>query len=140
MKQFSIISSAVAAALFSQSSIAAVITGQVVDKNQQPVVNAQVHVHGKSQAVMTDAQGEFKIDVDSKGQLHVSKDNFIDKRVDINGDDQSVVVTLTPTSVETVVVYASGHASAHIVHVTLCAFSGFSPSSSSAAACTTALS
>ena len=107
MKQFSIISSAVAAALFSQSSIAAVITGQVVDKNQQPVVNAQVHVHGKSQAVMTDAQGEFKIDVDSKGQLHVSKDNFIDKRVDINGDDQSVVVTLTPTSVETVVVYAS---------------------------------
>ncbi|MDI4667979.1 TonB-dependent receptor [Pseudoalteromonas shioyasakiensis] len=107
MKQVSILSSAVAAALFSQSTMAAVITGQVLDKNQQPISNAEIHVHGKSQSVVTDKQGQFKIDVDNKGQLHISKNNFIDKRVAINGEDQNVVVTLTPTSVETVVVYAS---------------------------------
>ncbi len=107
MKQVSILSSAVAAALFSQSTMAAVITGQVLDKNQQPISNAEIHVHGKSQSVVTDKQGQFKIDVDNKGQLHISKNNFIDKRIAINGEDQNVVVTLTPTSVETVVVYAS---------------------------------
>ena len=107
MKQLSILSSAVAAALFSQSTMAAVITGQVLDKNQQPISNAEIHVHGKSQSVVTDTQGQFKIDVDNKGQLHISKDNYIDKRVAINGENQNLVVTLTPTSVETVVVYAS---------------------------------
>ncbi|MEC8226859.1 MAG: carboxypeptidase-like regulatory domain-containing protein, partial [Pseudomonadota bacterium] len=80
MKQVSILSSAVAAALFSQSTMAAVITGQVLDKNQKPISNAEIHVHGKSQSVVTDKQGQFRIDVDSKGQLHISKNNFIDKR------------------------------------------------------------
>ena len=108
MKQYSIISAAVAAALFSHSSFAAVVSGQVTDKNNQPIADADVHVHGKSKSVKTDSQGYFNIDVDNKGQLHISKNNYIDERVAINDADQTVNVSLTPTSVETVVVYASG--------------------------------
>lgn len=107
MNKLTVLSSAVAAALFSHSSFAAVISGQVLDDKQKPIANAEIHVHGKSQTVVTDKSGQFKIDVDNKGQLHISKDNYIDKRIEISGDSQSVVVNLTPTSVETVVVYAS---------------------------------
>lgn len=108
MKQYSILSAAVAAALFSHSTLAAVVSGQVTDKNNQPISDADVHVHGKAKSVKTDSQGYFKIDVDNKGQLHISKNNYIDERIAINDTDQTVNVSLTPTSVETVVVYASG--------------------------------
>lgn len=108
MKQYSMISAAVAAALFSHSAFAAVVNGQVTDNNNQPIADADVHVHGKTKSVKTDDQGYFNIDVDNKGQLHISKSNYIDERVAINDADQTVNVSLTPTSVETVVVYASG--------------------------------
>ncbi|WP_404340209.1 TonB-dependent receptor [Pseudoalteromonas mariniglutinosa] len=107
MKQYSILSAAVTAVLYSQASVAAVINGQVIDNKNQPISNADVHVHGKAHAVKTDEQGRFSIDVDNQGQLHISKNNFIDKRISINDQDQSLVVKLTATSVETVVVYAS---------------------------------
>lgn len=108
MKQYSMISAAVAAALFSHNAFAAVVNGQVTNKNNQPIAGADVHVHGKTKSVKTDDQGYFNIDVDNKGQLHISKNNYIDERVAINDADQTVNVSLTPTSVETVVVYASG--------------------------------
>lgn len=108
MKQYSMISAAVAAALFSHNAFAAVVNGQVTDNNNQPIADADVHVHGKTKSVKTDDQGYFNIDIDNKGQLHISKSNYIDERVAINDADQTVNVSLTPTSVETVVVYASG--------------------------------
>ena len=107
MTKLTLISSAVFSVLCSHSALAATVTGKITDDKNQPIENAAVHVHGKDQGVKTNAQGEFSIDVDSQSQLHVSKDNFIDSRIAVNENSNNVTVSLTPTSVETVVVYAS---------------------------------
>ena len=107
MTKLTLISSAVFSVLCSHSALAATVTGKITDDKNQPIENASVHVHGKDQGVKTNAQGEFSIDVDSQSQLHVSKDNFIDSRIAVNENSNNVTVSLTPTSVETVVVYAS---------------------------------
>ena len=107
MTKLTLISSAVFSVLCSHSALAATVTGKITDDKNQPIENAAVHVHGKDQGVKTNAQGEFSIDVDSQSQLHVSKDNFIDSRIAVNENSSNVTVSLTPTSVETVVVYAS---------------------------------
>lgn len=107
MTKLTLISSAVFSVLCSHSALAATVTGKITDDKNQPIANAAVHVHGKDQGVKTNAQGEFSIDVDSQSQLHVSKDNFIDSRIAVNENSNNVTVSLTPTSVETVVVYAS---------------------------------
>ena len=107
MTKLTLISSAVFSVLCSHSTLAATVTGKITDDKNQPIENAAVHVHGKDQGVKTNAQGEFSIDVDSQSQLHVSKDNFIDSRIAVNENSNNVTVSLTPTSVETVVVYAS---------------------------------
>lgn len=107
MTKLTLISSAVFSVLCSHSVLAATVTGKITDNKAQPIANAAVHIHGKTQAVKTNAQGEFSINVDSPSQLHISKDNFIDSRIAVNEDSNYVTVSLTPTSVETVVVYAS---------------------------------
>ncbi|MCW1717565.1 TonB-dependent receptor [Pseudoalteromonas sp. A3] len=107
MTKLTLISSAVFSVLCSHSALAATVTGKITDDKNQPIENAAVHVHGKDQGVKTNVQGEFSIDVDSQSQLHVSKDNFIDSRIAVNENSNNVTVSLTPTSVETVVVYAS---------------------------------
>ncbi|MCK8116194.1 TonB-dependent receptor [Pseudoalteromonas sp. 2CM37A] len=107
MTKLTLISSAVFSVLCSHSALAATVTGKITDDKNQPIENAAVHVHGKDQGVKTNAQGEFSIDVDSQSQLHVSKDNFIDSRIAVNENSNNVTMSLTPTSVETVVVYAS---------------------------------
>ena len=107
MTKLTLISSAVFSVLCSHSALAATVTGKITDDKNLPIENAAVHVHGKDQGVKTNAQGEFSIDVDSQSQLHVSKDNFIDSRIAVNENSNNVTVSLTPTSVETVVVYAS---------------------------------
>lgn len=107
MTKLTLISSAVFSVLCSHSALAATVTGKITDDKNQPIENVAVHVHGKDQGVKTNAQGEFSIDVDSQSQLHVSKDNFIDSRIAVNENSNNVTVSLTPTSVETVVVYAS---------------------------------
>ncbi|KPZ53464.1 MULTISPECIES: TonB-dependent receptor domain-containing protein [unclassified Pseudoalteromonas] len=107
MTKLTLISSAVFSVLCSHSALAATVTGKITDDKNRPIENAAVHVHGKDQGVKTNAQGEFSIDVDSQSQLHVSKDNFIDSRIAVNENSNNVTVSLTPTSVETVVVYAS---------------------------------
>ena len=107
MTKLTLISSAVFSVLCSHSALAATVTGKITDDKNQPIENASVHVHGKDQDVKTNEQGEFSIDVDSQSQLHVSKDNFIDSRIAVNENSNNVTVSLTPTSVETVVVYAS---------------------------------
>ena len=107
MTKLTLISSAVFSVLCSHSALATTVTGKITDDKNQPIENAAVHVHGKDQGVKTNAQGEFSIDVDSQSQLHVSKDNFIDSRIAVNENSNNVTVSLTPTSVETVVVYAS---------------------------------
>ncbi|TMP58201.1 TonB-dependent receptor [Pseudoalteromonas sp. S1612] len=107
MTKLTLISSALLSVLCSHSALAATINGTVTDTKKQPIANATIHVHGKSKSVQSNAQGQFSIDIDSKSQLHISKDNYLDSRISLENTDNTINVTLKPTSVETVVVYAS---------------------------------
>lgn len=107
MTKLTLISSALLSVLCSHSALAATINGTVTDTKKQPIANATIHVHGKSKSVQSNAQGQFSIDIDAKSQLHISKDNYLDSRISLENTDNTINVTLKPTSVETVVVYAS---------------------------------
>ncbi|MDN3407665.1 MULTISPECIES: TonB-dependent receptor [Pseudoalteromonas] len=107
MTKLTLISSALLSVLCSHSALAATINGTVTDSKKQPIANATIHVHGKSQSVKSNEQGQFSIDIDAKSQLHISKDNYIDSRISLENVDDTITVTLKPSSVETVVVYAS---------------------------------
>ncbi|HEA16074.1 MAG TPA: TonB-dependent receptor [Pseudoalteromonas prydzensis] len=107
MIRHSLISTAIISALSSFSAHAAVVTGQVLDDKNQPISQADVHIHGKAQSIKTDNNGQFSIDIDANSQLHISKDNYVDARIAVNEASPALQITLVPTSVETVVVYAS---------------------------------
>ncbi|MGO2127900.1 MAG: TonB-dependent receptor [Pseudoalteromonas prydzensis] len=107
MIRHSLISTAIITALSSFSAHAAVVTGQVLDDKNQPISQADVHIHGKAQSIKTDNNGQFSIDIDANSQLHISKDNYVDARIAVNAASPALQITLIPTSVETVVVYAS---------------------------------
>ncbi len=103
----SVLAFSIASVLLSQAAAAAVVKGKVVDTNQHPISNAKIHLHGKSNAVFTDANGNFSINIDADSQLHVSKDNYLDARQDVKSESDFVNVTLKPSSVESIVVFAS---------------------------------
>ncbi len=108
MKTLTPLSLAVLSALFSTAGHAAIVTGRVVDLNNNPVPEAQVHYHGKENAVYTDKNGYFSLDIDAAGELHVSKQDFLDGRVLISPDSAQLEIRLSPSTVENIVVYASG--------------------------------
>jgi iron complex outermembrane receptor protein len=103
----SLISSAIAAVLFSSNTLAGVVKGKVVDQSNQPISGAKLHLHGKSQSVTSDANGQFTISVDADSQLHISKNNYIDERIDVKNENNYVTVKLMPSAVESIVVFAS---------------------------------
>ncbi|WP_024612822.1 TonB-dependent receptor [Pseudoalteromonas sp. TB64] len=107
MTKLTLISSALFSVLCSHSALAATVNGKVMDDKNQPIKNATIHIHGKTQSVKSNELGEFTINVDTASQLHISKDNYIDSRIDVTDSSNNVMVSLKPTSVETVVVYAS---------------------------------
>jgi len=107
MKKYSILATAIFAALSSAPLYAAQITGKVIDTNNQPISGAKIHLHGKKQAVVSDRFGKFTINTDSDSQLHITKNNYVDERIDIKADQGNVLVSLKPSSVESIVVYAS---------------------------------
>ena len=108
MKKYSIVASAILTALASSHSYSAQITGKVVDTNNQPISGAKVHLHGKNHSVITDKFGKFILNTDSDSQLHISKNHYIDKRTDIKAEQGNIIVKLEPSSIESVVIYASG--------------------------------
>ncbi|WP_462151368.1 TonB-dependent receptor [Pseudoalteromonas xiamenensis] len=103
----SVLAFSIASVFLSQAAAAAVVKGKVVDTNQHPISNAKIHLHGKSNAVFTDVNGNFSINIDADSQLHVSKDNYLDARQDVKSESDFVNVTLKPSSVESIVVFAS---------------------------------
>ncbi|ALS32941.1 iron complex outermembrane recepter protein [Pseudoalteromonas translucida KMM 520] len=107
MTKLTLISSAIFSVLCSHSALAATVNGKVTDEKNQPIENATIHVHGKSQSVKTNKLGEFAIDIDSSGQLHISKDNYSDSRITVTESSNNIAIALKPTSIETVVVFAS---------------------------------
>lgn len=103
-----VISCAVAALLGSANALAGTVTGRIVDEQQQPLSDVVIHYHGKQHSVRSDQQGHFTIELDKAGQLHFSKENYIDKRLDVSVDAQQLDIMLSAAAIETVVIYASG--------------------------------
>ena len=108
MSKPTLLSLSIAALLSSHSALAGTVTGIVADENNQPLANVVIHYHGKKQSIRTDKNGKFSIDVDKDGQLHFSKENYIDKRVAVTSKNQQLNIVLSESAIETVVVYASG--------------------------------
>lgn len=103
----SIIAGAIISAVSAAPAYAAQLAGKVVDANNQPLSNATIHLHGKSKSVQSDKNGQFTIDLDADAQLHISKPNYLDQRIQVTESQGYVKVQLKPTSVETIVVYSS---------------------------------
>jgi len=106
--KMSLLASAVLSTLVSTHAIAAPVSGVILDNNNQPISNARIHYHGKKQSVLSNDKGEFIIELDASGQLHISKDNYLDKRIDVNPEQSNLHVVLDASAIESVVVYASG--------------------------------
>ncbi|MFY8273404.1 TonB-dependent receptor [Pseudoalteromonas sp. SSDWG2] len=103
-----VLSLSVCSILASSPALAGVISGVVVDENNKPLRDVVVHYHGKKQSIRTDANGNFAINVDQSGQLHFTKENYIDKRMDVGTTDAELNIILRQSAIENVVVYASG--------------------------------
>ena len=61
------------------------VTGQVVDKDGEPLIGATVQLKGTQSGVITDIDGNFTIDAPANGTLVVSYVGFKDREIAING-------------------------------------------------------
>lgn len=75
-----ILSTLVSAALFTSSGLsAATVTGKVTDNNGNPIAGAIITMEGSSARIVTDANGQYRIDnaPDAHVHLHVYSENHI---------------------------------------------------------------
>lgn len=82
------------------------ITGTIVDVNGEPVIGANIVVKGTSNGTITDIDGHFTIEADSKSVLNISYIGYLTKEIAV-GNQQSVRVVLledTKTLDEVVVI------------------------------------
>lgn len=82
------------------------ITGTVVDVNDEPVIGANVVVKGTTNGTITDLDGRFTIEADSKSVLNVSYIGYLTKEITV-GNQQSIRIILledTKTLDEVVVI------------------------------------
>ena len=82
------------------------ITGTIVDVNGDPVIGANIVVKGTSNGTITDIDGNFTIEADSKSVLNISYIGYLTKEVAV-GNQQNVRVVLledTKTLDEVVVI------------------------------------
>ena len=87
------------------------VTGKVTDANSQPVLGATVSVKGTTTGTSTDAQGNFTIAVpNGKNVLLVSNVGYEIREVTLKGDN-SVNVSLTPSTTTLNDVLVTGYSS-----------------------------
>nr|WP_129729782.1 TonB-dependent receptor [Parabacteroides goldsteinii] len=82
------------------------VTGTVVDVNGDPVIGANVVVKGTTNGTITDLDGHFVIEADSKAVLNVSYIGYLTKEIAV-GNQQSIRIVLledTKTLDEVVVI------------------------------------
>lgn len=106
--KMSLLASAVLTSLVSTKAIAAPVSGVIVDNNNLPISNARIHYHGKKQHVLSNSKGEFTIELDTSGQLHISKNSYLDQRIEVTLEQPNLNIVLDAAAIESVVVYASG--------------------------------
>lgn len=82
------------------------ITGTIVDINGEPIIGANILVKGTSNGTITDIDGQFSIEADSKSVLNISYIGYLTKEI-VVGNQQTVRVILredTKTLDEVVVI------------------------------------
>ncbi len=85
------------------------ITGQVLDENGKPVPFATIQIKGDATGTAADANGNFKVNAQTKDVLVISAVNFSTKEVIVPATGNiSVSLTLTVESISEVVVTAQG--------------------------------
>ena len=98
--------------LIAGTASAQTIKGQVVNKKGETVANAEVSVVGHGQAVRTDENGFFTLDIDHKGdvEIHVAKTGYAHQNFDIDevkNGSAPVSFTLTRSAIEVIDVTAT---------------------------------
>jgi TonB-linked SusC/RagA family outer membrane protein len=84
------------------------VTGTVVDEQGQPLAGASVKIKGASTGTLTDANGNFTLEVPDKSILVISYIGFISKEVAASGSKMTVALTVNGTNLNEVVVVGYG--------------------------------
>lgn len=86
------------------------ITGTVTDSTGQPLIGVTIKVKGTSAGTVTDAQGEFALEIPDNGAvLEVSYVGYLSKEVPVNGQTSlNIVLSASATSLDQVVVIGYG--------------------------------
>ena len=121
MKMRSLLSLTIAG-LLSTPVLATVITGKVTDSAGNPVAGAEVTIEGTRQIATTDSNGIYRFDdvKQSHVHLHVYSTQYIHGDNDLGEieGDKTVDFTLTPASIENIVVTATALQSSVLESVT----------------------
>lgn len=85
------------------------VTGKVVDGNGEPVIGANVVVKGTTNGTITDLDGNFSVEADSKAVLNVSYIGYLSKEVVVGNQNVLNIVLLEDTkTLDEVVVIGYG--------------------------------
>lgn len=85
------------------------VTGKVVDGNGEPVIGANVVVKGTTNGTITDLDGNFSVEADSKAVLNVSYIGYLSKEVVVGNQNVINIVLLEDTkTLDEVVVIGYG--------------------------------
>lgn len=85
------------------------VTGRVVDENGEPLIGANVRVEGSSTGAMTDADGNFSLDVPADGRLSVSYVGYSPQTLNVGNKNEIKVHMASDTrQLSDVVVTALG--------------------------------
>lgn len=107
MRSFRLHLLAIALASITQAHAASSsIQGTVLDSDGKAIANAKVHVHGRQQFVVTDKQGNFRINAPANAQIHIAARGFSDAVV--SADSSALQVKLVPSSIERIMISAAG--------------------------------
>ena len=83
-------------------------TGNVVDKNGEPIIGATVKIKGKQTGVVTDFDGNFTIDAPRGSVLIVSYIGFDNQEISVDGKPINVTLTESSEQLNEVVVIGYG--------------------------------
>ena len=107
MRSFRLHLLAIAMATVAQAQAAtSQIQGTVLDSDGKAIANAKVHVHGRQQFVVTDKQGNFRLNAPANAQIHVAARGFSDAVV--TADSNALQVKLVPSGIERIMISAAG--------------------------------
>jgi len=73
------------------------ISGVILDENREPIIGANVHIKGTEKGVMTDIDGAFRIEADTRDILIISYIGFQKREITV-GNNNHLSITLKEDS------------------------------------------